>query len=168
MARVESNRAEIMAGLKALGEALTMNGPGLNRSRVGQDVVECVADGIYLQTVLRQREPGGAPLAKLKAATLARKRRLGYPETIGVERHYMLAAEQLRGQYSVSPTRVEMTYGKGEEARKLAKWFQDPRKGRSRQQAPRPFYEICREGEAALDSLVDRAFDRTATSMGAE
>jgi hypothetical protein len=161
VANVTSNLQEVVNEFKSMSSSLTMLAPGRYKGRLGQDVIDLVAQGIVDQTVLGQMDPSDLPLAPLARSTLERKRRLGYPETIGVETKKMLSMKQLRGTNVVVKNRTEMRYGVDQQSRDKSVWFQEgvKRKGGTRQSA-RPFYGLNKKIVADLDALITECLDR--------
>jgi hypothetical protein len=163
--RVTSNRSEVVAGVRRLGAGFSLKGRGRSKS-FAEDLSDAISQQIADRTALAQQDPDGRPLAPLAAATLRRKARLGYPETIGVERGLMLSQAELKGESVVTDTSMEMTYGAGEQAKKEAEWFTEGSARRG--QPPRRFYELDNRENRDLDALTDEALDRQATELGCE
>lgn len=168
MAVVRSNLPDVVRAIRDVAGCLNMNAVG-RHGRVGEDALDVIAEGIYDRAVLGQREPGGGPLADLAPATLADKRRRGYPDTIGVRTGHMLAMEQLRGERSITSSTASAEFGRDEEARERMGWFSEGSRrgrGRRRRQPPRPVYELDDAIERDLDGLVDEVVGNAITRNG--
>lgn len=164
MAKVTSNRVAVVAGLKGFAGGFSLRGRGRTKS-LGDDLADAIAQQIVDRTVLQQKDPSGRALAPLRPATLERKRRLGYPETIGVETKEMLSFAEVRGDVAVGADRMTMTYGDGDGAKVKGEWFQDPS---NPAQAPRPFYGVDDRGNPDLDAAADAGLDAQAKALGAD
>jgi hypothetical protein len=152
MASIQSNLFEIRQNLNELGQCMNLRRrPKGSSRRVGDELLDIVAVAIEQRTRQRQQDPSGRTLAKLRPATIARKLRLGYPLTIGVETGEMLDLEQIRGEQVITADSATMTYGLDAETRAKADRFQE---GNARQ-APREFYDVGREGERLVDAYVE-------------
>jgi len=162
MATVKSNYPEIARGMDELRGAFNMHSRGRYRT-LGDDLLDVLAQAIFDQTVNYQRDPDNTHFRPLAPSTLARKRRLGYPDTIGVETGEMLSMPQLTGQRTITPRMASVVYGENESARQKAEWFQEGRKGK---QPARRFFEINplfeKDMETLIDEVLDLAVDRVA------
>lgn len=158
MATVRSNLGEIESCLSALARPVDFR-----KKRLGATILDALADRIQQRTVGEQTDPSGRPLAPLKASTLRRKRRKGYPDTIGVETGDMLQQSAVRGRQSVTDTQASMRFGLTEEQEAKATYFQEGKPGRQR---ARPFYDLDRRDEAALDGMIDGAIEDTIREQG--
>lgn len=153
MARVTSNLPEIRRTIAELGQIMNFRRRQASSGRrVGEEILDVVALVIDDRTINKQQDPSGKPLARLKPRTLARKRRLGYPSTIGVEEHKMLDLDQISGERVVTDKVASMTYGRTADQRAKAEWFQDPS---NPNQAPREFYDVGKDGEKLVDRYID-------------
>ena len=101
----------IAAVLKGLGNSLNLARSRRGNARLGDQFADIIASGIQERTITQQKGGEGMPLAPLKSRTLARKRRLGFPSTIGVETGEMLSIEQVRGQVAFSEDTLVMIDG---------------------------------------------------------
>lgn len=165
MARVTSNLPEIRRVLAELGQILNFRRrlAGSGR-RIGEEILDVIAVAIEERTIRRQQDPSGRPLARLRPRTVARKVRLGYPLTIGVERHEMLNLDEIRGDQVVTDKVASMTYGHEPSQRAKAEWFQDPS---NPNQADRPFYDVGKDGEKLVDSYIeDEVIERRIKELG--
>lgn len=147
-----SNFPDIVKAIRGIKASFAFSAKGRYK-RLGTDILDSVAQAIYDETVLEQKEPGGAPLAPLRASTLRRKARLGQPSTIGVATGRMLAMQQLQGRRQISGTTASMTYGTTEEERQKAEWFQAGSKKQKRRK--RPFYDLNRRTERDIDGIIE-------------
>lgn len=165
MSRVTSNLPEIRRSLFELGQILNFRRrPSGGGPRVGEEILAMIATVIEERTIRRQQDPLGRPLAPLRPSTLTRKRRLGYPSTIGVEEHKMLAFNEIRGDQMVTDKVAAMTYGQGSDQRAKAEWFQDPS---NPNQAAREFYDIGKDGEKLVDRYIaDEVIERRIKELG--
>lgn len=163
MAGVKSNLMDIEHALHELGCVLDLTRVPRGRRRLADEAVAVVAAGILDRTKNKQVDANGKPLAPLKQRTLARKRKRGFPDTIGVQTGDMLAIKELEGLVAISPKQVTMIYGDNEEDRQKAEWFTEGKEG---VQAPRPFYELSKEDEKNLDILFTEAADQGIRDMG--
>lgn len=161
---VRSNLPEVLRGIRDVADCLNLRAVG-RYGLLGEDLMDLTAEGIFDRTVLGQQEPGGGPLAPLAESTLARKRKAGYPDTIGVATGHMLALDQLKGDRSVSADRATMAYGRDEEARLRMAYFSEGHGGR-RRQPPRPVFEFDDRIDAELDALVDEVVIRAVERNG--
>ena len=155
-----ADRAAVVAALGRDVDSLGFRGRG-PRGMLGEDVADMVAEIVMDRTVNRQAQPDGSPLAPLRPATVERKRRLGYPDTILVETGRMLAQAQLQGDADLSdPHEMRVVYGLDDEARQKAEWAHEGAPNRAR----RPFYEIGTDPAdlAALDGVVAEGLDAQA------
>jgi hypothetical protein len=157
MAGIRSNHEEVAAGIKAIAQSWDFRGRGRFKT-LGQDALDVVAQGIYDRTVLDQTDPDGVPLAPLKPRTLARKRRKGYPDTIGVETGHMLDYRQLQGRRAIERRTASVEYGQDAIAEQEAEWFQEGSKTKNR--PPRPFMDLDDRIEGELDDLFEEVLDR--------
>lgn len=165
MARVTSNLPEIRRSLAELGQILNLRRrPAGSGRRIGEEILDLVALVIEERTIGRQQDPMGRPLSPLRPRTLARKRRLGYPSTIGVEQHKMLDLNEIIGDQVVTDKVAAMTYGHTSDQRAKAEWFQDPS---NPNQADRPFYDVGKDGEKLVDAYIeDEVIERRIKELG--
>ena len=164
--KITSNKEEVQAGVQALRDALTVRAPGRYKT-LAEDVQDAVAEGVYDQTVMAQLDPDGAPLAPLAPATLVRKQRLGYPETILVATGQMLSLQEIKGELNVTGDVVEITYGQTAEAREKATYAHEGSR-RKPKRPRRPFFAINDRLYETLDHLFDEALGKAAENQGAE
>jgi phage gpG-like protein len=159
-----SNRDAVAAEVAGLARAFGLRRRGRYRT-LADDVRTLVAEAVYDQTVLAQKQPDGSPLAPLAPSTLAEKRLRGYPETILVRTGHMLDLEQLKGEMEASDTSLAMTYGTDEEARQLAEYAHEGSRKKVRR-PKRPFYALDDKGEKDLGELMDEALGNQAGDAG--
>lgn len=166
MAKISSNRGEVVAALSAFAAGFSLRRTGVSKS-LGDEVADGVAADTIERTVGRQQDPSGAALAPLAAATIEEKQRHGYPLTITVRKYEMMKEDEVRGVREVSPKSMTMTYGKTERAKLKAEWIQDPSQKR-RPQPPREFFGIGSLENPRLEEAAEKGLDAQATSLGAE
>lgn len=162
-ARVVSNRAEVVASVRKLADCATMTSPG-RHGTIGLTVVRVVAEGLLHRYVLEQKEPGGAPLAKLADSTRKYKARRGYPAEALVRTKKMLDFEQLKGQTMIDKGSVEMVYGLDETQRKKMEYATEGAKNRP----ARPGYELNPDIERSIDAAVTADLDVNFRAAGCE
>jgi hypothetical protein len=162
MAGIRTNLPEVIRAIKAIAQSWDLRSKGRYKS-LGVDMLDIVAEGIYERTVIEQEGPDGEPLAPLAPSTLARKARLGFPETIGVEHAKMLALEELKGERMIERRTASVIYGKDEQAKEEAEWFQDPS---NPNQPDRQFMGLDERIEATIDALFEEVLDRNIREQG--
>lgn len=123
-------------------------------------VRDAIVEVIMGRTALDQKQPDGGDLAPLKPATIARKRRRGYPDTILVETGKMLAQDELRGDLDVDDHDMTITYGKSGDTREKAEWAHEG----SGNRPPRPFFAIGDDpaDRDVVDKVVAEGLDAQA------
>jgi hypothetical protein len=149
----KSNFRAVAGAYSLLGDAFNPRStpPGAARP-IGEDLADLVAGVLHERTAVRRLGPAGAPLARLKPATIKRKLRKGYPPVVGTETGAMLAFAELRGEVAVTEAGISMQYGREEFLRARAEYFQE---GRAGVQARRDFYALGADGERAVDGFVE-------------
>lgn len=155
-----SNRDQVVARLRSDVVGIGFHGVGRD-GRLSGDVQKVIAQVIVDRTINRREDASNAPLAPLKPATIARKLRLGFPETILVETGHMLAEEQLLGELAVDENHaIEIAYGKDEYAELKAEWAHIGGPNRPE----RTFFAIGNDEQdhAAIDGTIHRGLDMQA------
>jgi hypothetical protein len=152
MAAIQSNFSEISSLLDGLADTLRPSRkPAGSLRSIGAEILDITAVAIEARTVTGQMDPGGEPLKKLRPYTIARKIRLGYPLTIGIETHKMLDIAEIRGDQSVSDSEATMDYGLDDETRMKAEMFQEG----GPYQKPREFFDLGSDGEKLIDEYIE-------------
>lgn len=109
-------------------------------------MIDAATGVIVERTVRRQSEPSGAPLKPLSRRYRLRKLAQGYPGIISVRTGEMMDPEQVRGRTVVTDNAASMSAGLDDETIQKVAWFQEGPK-------PRPFYDLGKDGEAAVDTV---------------
>lgn len=165
MATVTSNLPEVKASLDTIGRAFNFHSPGRYKT-LGQDVMDLLAETIYEQTVLRQRDEDNTFLAPLAPSTKAAKSRKGQPDTIGVATGEMLSLDQIKGNRTIFATSATVIYGDSDSAQEKATYFQEGSRRKKRKQRPRRFFGVNALFEKAMDDLMDDVLDLTIRRAG--
>jgi hypothetical protein len=150
MSGIIDNWGAVQAVFAGLPHVLDLDAPGY-RDPLGDELLDRAALAVYVQTAYRQLDPDGNALAPLAPSTLARKRRMGYPDTILVETSEMLAINQLAGTRTVTRDFAMSRYGVSPWERKKAEYAHQGSRNRPR----RPFYAINDLARAMIDRHVD-------------
>ncbi len=157
MPHLISNRANVVRGLFALGQAFNLRRRVAGRKRLGDEMIDAATGAIVERTVRGQAEPSGAPLRPLSRRYRLRKIAQGYPGIISVRTGEMMDPEQVRGRTVVTDHAASMTAGlDGETAQKVA-WFQEG----AGSGKPRPFYDLGKDGEGAVDTVCLEAREQS-------
>lgn len=150
MAGVASNWTRMVAFLRSLPRAVVFDG-GL-----GEDLARRAAHGIRVRSIERQVDPKGRRWAPNAPAYAASARKRGKP--IGVLDDVMLSEDEILGVPEITPTRVQLRYGRTPEVIRIARWFQQGVRARGRgtvrgrrvagrrwRQPPRVFFDLDAE-----------------------
>lgn len=148
MASVSSNRAEVTRNLLYLANACRFHMPAPSGATVGESLVSTTVEAIKHQTIDEQRDPTGSPLKPLSARYLAWKARMGYPATIGIREHEMLADAAIKGTVRINSegTELVMDYGDSDVVKERAQYFLD---------GGRTFFGVSEDGEKQVEALFD-------------
>lgn len=158
MAGISSNRPAVARALFGLSQALNLRSrPAGGNRRLGEELVDAAAAAIRERSVTGQKDPDGNPWRRLSPRYLRRKLAEGYPATIGIRTGEMMDPEQVRGRVVVTASTASMTAGLDAETQQKDEWFQDGRR-------PRPFYDLGKEGQAAVDLVITEAIDAAVTA----
>ena len=151
MASISSNRAAVARAYHELADAFNLRRsiPGSNK-RLGDELIDTAVGAIENRTVNLQQDVSGKPLAPLKWRTRVRKARLGLDPRILIETHEMLSPEELRGRTTVGSHYAVMQAGTSEEVQAKVEHAHTATANR----AERPFYDLGRDGERAVDVLA--------------
>lgn len=149
-----SNLPEIRRTVRALGQTLNLRrrAPG---GRLGDILVTRVAEAIVYRSLSAQTDPTGRLWARLSRRWLAYKARHGFSLLRNVMTEEMLTVEQVRGHVTVSSHLATMTAGLDS--------FVQMKVSAAEQGGParpaRPFMDIGKEGEQAVNSVIEQAGD---------
>lgn len=173
MASVTSNLdAEIAPTLKGLSRLLVLSRPHRGK-RLGDHMADIVATGIQARTLDDQKTSEGAPLAANRGYYGARKRTRGILVGVGLYGSTakgvstggdMLSFDQLRGRVAIGDDTVVMTAGLDDEAEAKVAMFSEG--DATKNQPPRPFYELDETIESNLDQLLDEAIEAGIRDLG--
>lgn len=152
MARVVSNRIQVSKALLGLSSAFSLRRKvaGGNK-RLGEELIDTAAAAIEDRSVNRQSDPSGNPWAALSPVTIRRKAAAGHDLRINIETFEMLAFEQIRGGISITEHEATMQAGLDPETRAKVQWAEEGGPNRP----ARPFFDLGRDGEAAVDVLCE-------------
>lgn len=166
MARSESNSPAVIRAVAGLADALNLRRRTEMGQRLGDELIDTAALVIEDRTVNRQQDSRGRQLKPLKHRTVKRKREAGLDPRILVETHTMLDIDQIRGRTSVTANTAVTLAGIDEETQKKVEWAEEgdmrPTKEGGPIRAKRPFEDLGKDGEAAIDSVIDETIDAAA------
>ncbi len=125
------------------------------KKRLGDELIDTAAAAIVNRTKTRQLDSAGKPLKPLKSKYKAAKVRKGYDPRILVKTGEMLELEQVRGKTVVTANVASMEAGLDGEVKALVEYAHEGSKNRPK----RPFYDLGKDGEAAVDTLANETID---------
>ena len=123
--------------------------------RLGDELLETVAGAIENRTVNRQQQADGSPLPRLKPRTIARKIAKGMDTRILIETHEMLSAQEILGQTTVTANTATMAGGTDDTVKFKIEQAEEGAANRP----IRHFYEAGKDGEQAVDVLIEESLN---------
>lgn len=125
----------------------------LTRDNLGRDLCKAATDGVQA-TIAAEQSPDGVPWAPL-SEKYEEFKQFQYPgQPIAVLHGIMADPHEVAGIVSVANSWAEVTYGRSEQAREEAHWFQE---GNGRQPA-RPFWGFTAQSLKQAGEILDARF----------
>ncbi len=144
--------AELIHELNLLENPFNLTG-GLGETLLDQTAMD-IADNCRSQV-----DAEGMPWASLSAWSTERKDKVAPGMPIGKQSGLMLAAEQLRGERTITAKAASMKYGRDDKARVEATKFQEGGEVTGTNQPKRSFYGISPTQADRADALLETTFD---------
>lgn len=157
MATTRSNFGEVVKGMQDVADALNLKSPTRGGGTLGKVMIDQIANDIFDNTVNQQKDMNGQRLKALKPSTLARKRRLGQPDTILVATAEMVQIPFIEGKIMIGEKVATIEYHGTEDADNKADWTQS---------AGREFYGIPPQTPARLGNLASIQIDNVIKANG--
>lgn len=123
------------------------------KDTLGESLIHITATCIIGQ-MGDELDADGNPWPELSEAYSEWKSRVAGGQPMAVLWHHMRTLDQIEGVYQITATTIDQTYGRDEEARNLAEWFQE---GDDNQPA-RLFYAFNATAIAQLNDWCDEHF----------
>jgi hypothetical protein len=129
----------------------------LSEGNLGKDLCKAATDGVQ-ECIAREESPDGKRWDDL-SPKYAEWKAFQFPgEPVGVLHKTMADPHEVAGLVDVAESWAEVTYGRSDQARAEAEWFQDPK---NPNQPPRKFWGFTAESLKAVREILDARF-RTA------
>jgi hypothetical protein len=130
----------------------------LSRDNLGRDLCKAATDGVQ-ENIANQVDPKGAPWPSLTFGYSQWKAEEYPGRPMGVLEGLMSDPDEVAGELDISENQASVTYGKTEQARTEAEWFQEGKKAKdgTMHQPPRPFWGF---NEGSLKKVAEILDDR--------
>ena len=157
-----SNLTEIRRTVGGLGQTLNLRRRS-HGGRLGDVLTTRVAEAIVYRSMAKQTDPGGRLWKRLSRRYLQWKIKHGYSPLRNVMTEEMMTVEQVRGHVTITANLATMTAGLDEFVQQKVEWAEEgqPEKNRPK----RPFMDLGKEGEQAVDEVVTTAIDEHLRSL---